>query len=391
MKKSCGIFTNIAPLYSKPLWMELNHSKDVNYSFFSSRVGFAGIQTININESKSVDQTGEFNWHFLRNIFIGKILFYQTGMISVCLRTNYDAYILSGEMYTLSNWVAAIICKARRKPLLFWGHGFYGDEKLLKKMFRKLYFTIADYHLVYGNRSKYLMINSGFRTDNIYVVYNSLDYNLNKKLYEERNIDDLENLKNKLFPKQRKCPIIIFIGRLTKEKKISYLLEAVSRSKKKGNIFNCLIVGGGTDSENLQNLSALLGLNDTVCFYGPSYDENMNAKLIMLSQCCVSPGNVGLTAIHSLSLGTPVITHQNYFNQGPEVEAVIQNKTGLFFDENDVDSLSVVIEDLIINRKKEFMEANCIEQVMKYWNPVNQSAVFDSAVLNSINEHNVIE
>jgi glycosyltransferase involved in cell wall biosynthesis len=390
MKSTCGIFTNIAPLYSRPLWMALNASKDVDYSFYSSQTGFSGIQTIDKNESRFLSRTGEFNWHFLKNLFIGKILIYQVGIISECFRTDYDAYILSGEMYTLSNWIAAFICKVRKKPLLFWGHGFYGDEIFIKRIFRKLYFKIADYHLVYGNRSRDLMINSGFSPDKIYVVYNSLDYYTHKKLYEERSTEDLDNIKINLFPTQSNYPVIIFIGRLTKEKKISYLLEAVSRSKKKGNIFNCLIVGGGNESENLKNLSVKLGLNESVCFYGPSYDENINAKLIMLSQCCVSPGNVGLTAIHSLAFGTPVITHRNYFNQGPEVEAVIQNKTGLFYDENDVDSLSLVIEDIILNSKKLLMESNCIEQVMQFWNPMTQAAVFSKAVINSIEANHPI-
>jgi glycosyltransferase involved in cell wall biosynthesis len=121
-----------------------------------------------------------------------------------------------------------------------------------------------------------------------------------------------------------------------------------------------------------------------VCFYGPSYDEVMNSKFIMLSECCVSPGNVGLTAIHSLSLGTPVITHRNYLNQGPEVESVIQNETGLFFEENNVFSLSDVIDYMILNKKKLLMETTCIEQVKKYWNPGNQAAVFEEAVLDSI-------
>jgi glycosyltransferase involved in cell wall biosynthesis len=104
----------------------------------------------------------------------------------------------------------------------------------------------------------------------------------------------------------------------------------------------------------------------------------------MLSECCVSPGNVGLTAIHSLSLGTPVITHGNFYNQGPEVESVIQDETGLFFEENNVASLSDVIDNMILNKKKLLMETKCIEQVTRYWNPGKQAEIFNEAVLDSI-------
>ena len=59
---------------------------------------------------------------------------------------------------------------------------------------------------------------------------------------------------------------------------------------------------------------------------------------------CVSPGNVGLTAIHSLTYGCPVITHNNFPFQGPEFESIIQGKTGDFFQENDVNSLADTIQ-----------------------------------------------
>lgn len=384
MKKSCGLFTNIAPLYSRSLWYELDASENIDYFFYSSRVGFSGIKTIDINESKIYNQNGKLNWFFLKNILIKHLIFYQTGLIPICLKTNYDAYILYGEMHSFSNWIAALICKARKKPLLYWGHGLKGNERFLKKAIRLLYYRIADYHLVYGNRSRNLLIESGFKPERVYTVYNSLDYSAHKQLYAEKNQNDLDFLRTELFPNKSTSPVIIFIGRLIKAKKISYLLEAIHLSKKKGNIYNCLIVGNGTELDNLRQLTVKLGISDQVYFYGSCYDENINGKLLMLADCCVSPGNVGLTAIHSLSLGTPVITHGNYFNQGPEVESVIQNETGLFFKENNVVSLSEVIDDMILNRKKLTMETSCIEQVKKYWNPKNQADIFEKAILDSI-------
>ncbi|MBK7132480.1 MAG: glycosyltransferase [Bacteroidales bacterium] len=179
------------------------------------------------------------------------------------------------------------------------------------------------------------MIESGFNPNKVHTVYNSLDFNYHKKLFDERNESELGEIKKKLFKSRSNLPIVLFIGRLTSEKKISYLLDSISLCKHRGNDFNCLIVGEGEELEYLKNHAKLQGILESVCFYGSSYEEKINAKLIMLSDCCVSPGNVGLTAIHSLSMGTPVITHDNMYNQGPEVEAIIQDKTGLLFRENE--------------------------------------------------------
>ncbi len=67
-----------------------------------------------------------------------------------------------------------------------------------------------------------------------------------------------------------------------------------------------------------------------IWLYGACYDEEIIGELIFNAQLCVSPGNVGLTAMHSLVYGTPVITHNNFSNQSPEFEAIIDGKTGSF-------------------------------------------------------------
>lgn len=384
MKPVCAIFTNVAPMYSRPLWYQLTSSPNVEYVFYSSENGFDGIKTIDISESNSVSEKGTLKWFFIKNILIGNIIVWQTGIISKCITTNYDAYILYGEMNSISNWLAAIICRIRSKPLLFWGHGLYGNEKKIKKFFRLSYYRLANSHLVYSNMSRNYLIDSGFDRDKILTVYNSLDFCTHMEQYSGRNPSELNDLRLNLFPDHPDLPVILFIGRLTKEKKISLLIQSLNECRSRGNLYNCLLIGNGEEYSELKKLSHLQGLEGYINFYGTSYDETINSKLIMMSDCCVSPGNVGLTAIHSLSLGTPVITHSNFFNQGPEVEAVIPGETGLFFTENNILSLSYVIDDMLLNRKKIFMESKCIEQVKSFWTPANQATIFDKAVTEAV-------
>ena len=58
----------------------------------------------------------------------------------------------------------------------------------------------------------------------------------------------------------------------------------------------------------------------------------------------MSIGNIGLTAIHSLSFGTPVASHDNFENQMPEVEAIIDGENGFLFEENNSNDLIDKIE-----------------------------------------------
>ena len=85
-------------------------------------------------------------------------------------------------MYCLSSWIALIICRLRRKKTVIWGHGLYGNESNLKLIFRKLFNKLADKQLVYERRAKRLLIKQGFDPNNLYIVFNSLDYDTQKTL-----------------------------------------------------------------------------------------------------------------------------------------------------------------------------------------------------------------
>ena len=61
----------------------------------------------------------------------------------------------------------------------------------------------------------------------------------------------------------------------------------------------------------------------------------------------VSPGKVGLLAIHSLTYGIPVITHSSFDSQMPECEALQENLTGYFFTRNSVDELVVKMTEIM--------------------------------------------
>jgi glycosyltransferase involved in cell wall biosynthesis len=380
VKITCGIFANIAPLYSEPLWRELSNSDSVDYYFYSSRTGYSSIKTIDIKESRSLVKSGSFNWNFLKNIYIRSILIYQVGAVYKCLTTRYDSYIFNGEMNCFSTWLAALVCKFKNKPVIFWGHGLYGNEKTVKKFFRLLFYRIADFHLIYGNRSRTLMLESGFSQDRIFTVYNSLNFHAHASYFADMNQDDISKLREELFPYSFKEPVLIFLGRITREKKVHYLLNAIQILRNKGHKFNCLIVGAGEELAKVKDLRDALNLQDYVFLAGENHDETLNAKYIMMADCCVSPGNVGLTAIHCLSLGTPVITHGNFGNQGPEVEVIIPGKTGQFFREDDEDDLAMKIEEFVSPANKKHIEKECLDVIKEHWTPENQRSVFDKVV-----------
>jgi glycosyltransferase involved in cell wall biosynthesis len=110
--------------------------------------------------------------------------------------------------------------------------------------------------------------------------------------------------------------------------------------KQKGVLCNLAIIGKDVDGTNLEVLVTEFQLEDQVWFYGACYDEEEIAKLIYNADLCVSPGPIGLTALHAMTYGTPIITNDNFSKQMPEFEVIQNNETGVFYKEGDLSDLT---------------------------------------------------
>ena len=118
-------------------------------------------------------------------------------------------------------------------------------------------------------------------------------------------------------------------------------------------------------------------LEQQVWFYGPCYDEVELSSLIYNADLCVAPGNIGLTAMHSMVFGTPCITHNDFKWQMPEFEAIKLYKTGCFFNRDDVEDLAERIDEWFrVNGKdRNMVRKSCMEEIDDEWNPYFQIEV----------------
>ena len=305
-------------------------------------------------------------------------LIWQRGLVRLALRRDIDAIIFLGNANFLSTWVAAITARLTRKRVLFWTHGWLQEERGMKAAFRNLFYRLADGLLLYGHRAKRIGVHNGFPAETLYVVYNSLDYQTQKEIRMGASYDHLKHIRSQLFPDSH-APVLICTGRLVKPKDFGLLLEAMSLLQEQGFKSCLLLVGEGPERQLLTQRAKELGL--TVNFYGACYDEARLAELIMSANVTVSPGQVGLTVMHSLAYGTPVITHNDPDRQGPEWEAVIPGQTGDFFKRGDVNDLADTIHkwcvrawpDMNVNRA-------CTALIDHHYNPAFQKAVIERSV-----------
>lgn len=292
---------------------------------------------------------------------------------------NYDIVIIAGIYQCLTEWkIAFQYGRYKNKPkLYFWTHGMYGKETIIRKAIKHIFYKSSDGLFLYSNYAKELMVKQGFDKDKLYVIHNSLDYE--KQLILRRTLS-LGTIYSNYFGNNN--PNIIFVGRLTSVKKLDQLIDAVSILRDRGEKYNIVFIGDGEIRQSLESIVKIKNLSKNVWFYGACYDEKTNAELIFNADLCVAPGNVGLTAIHTLMFGCPVITHDDFKWQMPEFESVIPGKTGDFFKYKDINSLADKISEWFKtnNKSREVIRQNCYKEIDTQWTPEFQLKVLRNAL-----------
>lgn len=154
----------------------------------------------------------------------------------------------------------------------------------------------------------------------------------------------LENSDLKTIPNYSNKGYFLYIGRLSREKGVHYLLEAMNKLPKDIELH---IAGEGANEKNLRKYATDNNLNN-VKFLGLIKDKDMKLKEYQNCIATILPSNCfevfGMTNIESLINGKPVIASEI----GGIPEIIENNKNGLLFEPANVEQLK-----------------NCI---LKYWN-----------------------
>jgi len=101
-----------------------------------------------------------------------------------------------------------------------------------------------------------------------------------------------------------------------------------------------IVIGDGNQRQSLAEYSKKLGLSSDVRWLGPLYEESKLAPWFLSADYFVYPGAIGLSAIHSLAYGTPVVTHNSRRHHGPEFAALSDMSNAVLFQHSDPTDLT---------------------------------------------------
>ena len=351
------------------------------YEIFADRkCNIPSIATIPPERSRYCSPAGRLNWRFVRNRWPFEEVLWQSAALRIALSPEFDAVILLGNVRYISTWIAAILARITGKRVLMWTHGVLRREQGMRGHLRRVFYRLAHGLLLYGVRARDLLAADGFHRNRLYVIYNSLDTAAQQRALQALD-DDACAMARRSYGIPAHAPLLVAIGRLVPGKDLQLLPRALQILHAQGLEAHLLFIGDGPVRQMLEDLSKDLALQRSVHFAGSIYAEQELCPLIAAADLVVSPGPVGLTAMHALAYGTPVITHDDFDQQKPEFEAIQAGLTGAFFRRGDpVDLAETVRTWLSVNDDRAAVATRCRERIWQHYTPENQRELIDSAV-----------
>src|SRR3989344_3209299 len=162
-------------------------------------------------------------------------------------------------------------------------------------------------------------------------------------------------------------PYFLMVGRLVAYKRFDLGVKAFNKLG-----FSLKIVGTGPELKKLKRVA-----NDNIEFLG-LVSDNCLADLYSKAQALVFPQeeDFGIVPLEALASGRPVIA----FRSGGAVETIVEGKTGVFFDEQTIDSLVYAIKSF---NSQKFNSDTCRKQAEKFDVSVFKQKVLEKLVKNS--------
>ena len=364
--KVCCIF-NVGPHYRFPIYKKMSETFPIDF-YIGDRAG-TPLKTFDYNKLNNYKRT-------LKRIDLFGAWYWQKGILCLAFKP-YQKYIITGEPFNLSAWILLLLLILLRKESIAWTHGWYGRESGVKKIIKKVFFRLFSKIMCYNDYSAKLMVEQGFDSKRIFVIGNSLDSEKQKVIREQLSPTEIYSGH---FGNTN--PIILYCGRIQKVKRLDIMIELLSRLKEKNIAANIVFVGKDVDNVNLDEMASQKGLSKQVWTYGPCYEEEKLGELFSNATICISPGNVGLTAIHALTYGCPVITHDDFPNQMPEFEAIIPGETGDFFKFGNLDDLTNVTIAWLSKPAQELksIKEKAYAEIDRKWNVNSQIDVLQNVL-----------
>lgn len=278
---------------------------------------------------------------------LGRTLLWHPPQLDEATRERSDVLSLSWDLHYAS--LVPALLKARRQGVgtILWGHGVSKNEAGWRARLRQRVGHLADVLLFYTHVAADAYIAAGFDPSRVFVALNTIDQ---APIQEARSQWAGRESAIESFRREQQLgssPVVLFVARLEEPRRVELLLRAQSKLAATVPDLVVAIVGKGPDEPRLRGIAEELGIADRVRFLGAIYDEKLLAPWFAVSSLFCFPSCIGLSILHAMGYGLPVITGDQVELHGPEIVALEDGVNGLFFREGDDEDLTSKLARLL--------------------------------------------
>lgn len=228
---------------------------------------------------------------------------------------------------------------------------FDGASKKIVEYLTKFYCDKTVSELIVPTKKTYDLFKEKYKFDrNVHIIPTGIE--LDRFYIENINKSKIEELRKKLKLSSNDF-VILFIGRLGKEKSVDFLIDCQKELVKKKKNCKLVIVGDGPDADVFYNLVKKYKLEDNVIFTGkvPWDEVPVYYQIADVFSTASLTETQGLTVIEAMASGKCVVAINDesfngtiidglngfLFNNKKEYQRIIEK---LFFDRNLLEKVS---------------------------------------------------
>lgn len=226
-----------------------------------------------------------------------------------------DVIITFLHLKNLILWPLLHYCKIKKIPIIKWGHGvnLVDQNNKFKKMLFGYIHNLVDAIIIYSEEEKRHFSPKSLKK--CFIAYNTINFSAIPKV--NTTIKEIKDKYDIPFEK-----VVLFVGRITKHKKVDILLDFF---KDKKNQSEGLVIVGPDMSE-----AQLEIVKDSPCirYLGPIYDHIEVNEIFKMADIFCIPGANGLGVNQAMYWGLPILTIDSG-QHSPEITYVKNGRNGL--------------------------------------------------------------
>ena len=338
-KPKIAIITNIIPHYRQEFYDAITEYYLGNLTIYcQDKVPGVDLKTVESHFQKNVKLVKywisgqeKIGWQFLP---FSKLI-------------KFNVVFIYGNPRIISNVVWSFVLKLFNCKVVLWGQAHTaGSNRTLEKL-RLYWWRCFHNYFVYTDQEVKWLEKRGFGERNIVGMNNGLNQ---KKIDGVRRYwakAKLNDWQNKMGLHQH--PILLSCARLVKKNCFEKVIFAINCLIERGINPIWILIGDGPERSRLKRLSQKKHVYSNILFVGALYLEEELAPWFLSADIFVHPSAIGLSLLHAMGYGIPVVTHSNRDQHMPEFEAFVEGETGITFEEGNTadfaDKVSLLLGD----------------------------------------------